>query len=88
MGVNSLLTVRFFDKSLRFDLDEHMWINEAADLHHARRRPNVAEDLTMGLGDFLPIVNILDIDSGANHVLQACPAARKAASMFLSAWTA
>src|SRR4051812_35841063 len=41
-----------------FDLDEYLWCNEPADFDHAGRRPNVLEELAVGLADLFPAGNV------------------------------
>ena len=43
-----------FDDCLRFDLDEHQWIDESPHLDHRRGRPDVLEELTVGAPNVFP----------------------------------
>src|SRR5439155_7848895 len=54
------------------DLDEQVRIDEAADLHHRRRRSNVAEELRMGAAHGLPVIHVRKEDSGSHNIVEAC----------------
>src|SRR6185436_2934516 len=54
---------------VRFDLDEHRRIDQAADLDHASRRADVAEELAVRAADLLPFGDVRDVHARADDVL-------------------
>src|SRR5574341_2158591 len=67
------------DHRVGFDLYEYLGRNQAAHLHHAGGRPDVAEEFPVGLAALFPVVNVGDVHAGPDHVLEtgAGPAQRR-----------
>lgn len=61
---------RVFDDCVGFDLDKHCRIDQTRDFDHACSWTNIAENLTVSFCDFLPIVDVDDVYSRANDVLE------------------
>jgi hypothetical protein len=45
---------------IRFDLDQHPWIDQRADFEHARRRSNRTEDRAVRPADRVPVTRDID----------------------------
>lgn len=54
-----------------FNFDQHFGIDEAGDGDEAGCGVDLAEELGVGFGDFLPALDLSDVDARANNVLEA-----------------
>lgn len=57
------------DVGISLDLDQHVGIDQALDLHHRRRRPDGAEDLAVRAADVFPLRDVEHVDARAHDVL-------------------
>ncbi len=55
----------------RFNLDEYLGIDQAADLDHRGRGPNFAENLAMRAAHLFPFGDVDDVDARAHHIFDA-----------------
>src|SRR6267143_3118227 len=68
---------RFRDDRVCVDFEEHPWIEKAGDLHHRRRRSDVAEELRMGAADGLPVIHVRKEDAGPHDLVETSPGFRQ-----------
>src|SRR5580692_3861697 len=60
-----------FEISLRLDLDQHLGRDQSAYLDHRSCRANVAEELPVGLADYLPFRDVRHEDASADDIFHA-----------------
>src|SRR2546423_13010153 len=54
----------------RLYFNQHVCMDQARDLHHARCGTDIAEEFTVSAANFLPTADVGYIHSRPNHVLQ------------------
>src|SRR5580658_4067290 len=58
------------EDGVRFDFDEHLRRDEPNNLHHGTRGANGGEEFAVSEAGQLPLANIGEKDTSANHILQ------------------
>src|SRR6266550_5078040 len=73
--------VMVFDVRVGLDLDEHLAVDEGADLDHRCRGSDIAEDLAVRAADGFPITSdIHDVDTRPNDLIESGTGARERAA--------
>ena len=73
--------VTLFDVCVGLDLDEHLAVDEGADLDHRCRGADIAEDFAVRAADGFPITSdIDDVDTRPNDLIESGTGARERAT--------
>jgi len=73
--------VTLFDVCVGLDLDEHLAVDEGADLDHRCRGADIAEDFAVRAADGFPITSdIDDVDTRPNDLIESGTSARERAT--------
>jgi hypothetical protein len=78
---------RIIENGFRFNLHQHVWINEAFDFYHARGWTDLPEYFSMSSAYFFPMIEIDNLDSRADYIIYAAPARTNAFPILLNVCT-